>query len=382
MRNFWPVLLLSSTLAFCQSTPPPKGCTSVKKTLPTTQTSPCAARTVIHSPAPQPVSLSVQLAPPVAQQAPPPALDLSVALATFVEIKSTDQQLLLLEKQNEAVELALKKRRLEEVEVPQQGTNQYRAQTEREIADQQEADDALLTTAKVKLMGAEGTALKVNAWGNFIGNVASPLTAYLGRTQISTTTNMDQGSVSGSVSGGNLSNSVSTVGPTVTTSVSNSAAGGTGGQGGAGGNVSGSGNSTVHNTANGGNSSASSTGGSVIGSGNSKATGGTSSVIGSGNSKSSSNPTTTVANVGNSPTSVSTSNIANANPTTTIKDVGNPSQSTSTNATASPTQTTTANPTATGGDSNQSQSQTANPTASTGDQSQNQSQSQTTPPSN
>jgi hypothetical protein len=287
-----------------------------------------------------------------------------VALATFVEIKSTDQQLLLLEKQNEAAKIALETRRLQEVEVPQQGTNQYRAQTERNLADQNIASDKLLTTAKVNLMKATGTALKVNAWGNFIGNVASPLTAYLGRTQISTTTNMDQGSVSGSVSGGNLSN---------TTSVSNTAAGGAGGQGGIG-----------------GSSSASSTGGNVVGSGNSKstggnindsgnasssasaspvvnATGGSSAVLGSGNSKSSSNPTTTVANVGNSPTSVS--NTANANPVVTASPVvtanptatANPSQSQST--VASPVQTTTANPTATTGDQSQSQSQTIPPSS-------------------
>ena len=206
-----------------------------------------------------------------------------------------------------------------------QRTNQFRADTERSLA-----------VAQAKLWHTQGNVMKWGVAEGFFGSAANAVGQKWGASRFT----IDNGS-SSSASGGPVSTSVSTLAQGGTNSISNSnsnsAAGGTGG------NVSGSGNSMVHNTANGGSSSASSTGGNVIG---------------SGNSKSSSSPTTTVANVGNSPTSVSNSATASPTQTTTASPV----------VTASPT--ATANP-------SQSQSQTANPTSTGGDQSQ----SQTTPPS-
>ena len=106
----------------------------------------------------------------------------------LVQIQATNQQLLLLQQRNYADELKLQRDRLENVEEPTQGTNQFRAQTERELADSKEdndndltqakiSNDKLITGATVGLMKAEGPGHAGQRMGNLIGAARKP--AYL-----------------------------------------------------------------------------------------------------------------------------------------------------------------------------------------------------------
>lgn len=260
------VMLFSSSMAFCQAATPPK--TKPCADQPPTTTGQVAKKS---KPSPKIVSPPAPSAPPqvIVVQPPSPAADLSVAVSTLAEIKNTDQSLLLLKEQNDSAEIAIENGRLRNVEVPGQWTNQFRAITERKVANANIANDEKLTDARVYLMHAEGKAALINSWGNLIGNGASPFTAWLGRTQITNTTNMSQGSVSnanndtanggeggsGGQGGRSYASAAGGQGGSISNSANSSNSNLSLSQGGAGGSVSGSGNSNVHNTANGGSQS-------------------------------------------------------------------------------------------------------------------------------